>query len=77
MRLAAIRAGDIVRVNDGLPYLAEVVGQDGVRVRVSPITGPKGVRTIASRQVIEHWRKARSRQPSDDLAGPSHSEGVA
>ena len=61
MRLAGIRAGDIVRVHDGLPYFAEVVGQDGARVRVAPITGPRGVRTITSREVVEHWRKSRSR----------------
>jgi hypothetical protein len=61
MRLASIKPGDIVRVHDGLPYLAEVIGQDGARVRVAPITGPRGVRTVTSRQVVEHWRKARSR----------------
>jgi hypothetical protein len=63
MRLAGIKPGDIVRVHDGLPYLAEVIGQRGARVRVAPITGPRGVRTVTSREVVEHWRKARSRQP--------------
>jgi hypothetical protein len=29
MRLAGIKPGDIVRVHDGLPYLAEVIGHDG------------------------------------------------
>jgi hypothetical protein len=53
MRLAGIRAGDIVRINDGLPYLAEVIGQDGGRVQVAPITGPRGVRTVTSRDVVE------------------------
>jgi uncharacterized protein YbjT (DUF2867 family) len=62
MRLAGIKPGDIVRVDDGLAYLAEVVGHDGTRVRVTPITGPKGVRTITSRDVVDHWRKARSRE---------------
>ena len=75
MRLAGIKPGDLVRVHDGLPYLAEVVGHDGGRVRVAPITGPSGVRTIPSRDVIEHSRKARSRQPSGGLAGPSRGEG--
>jgi hypothetical protein len=60
MRLASIKPGDIVRIDDGLPYLAEVIGHDGARMRVTPITGPKGVRTITSRDVVEHWRKARS-----------------
>jgi hypothetical protein len=61
VRLAGIKPGDIVRVHDGLPYLAEVIGQDGARVRVAPITGPRGVRTVTSRDVVEHWRKSRSR----------------
>jgi hypothetical protein len=61
MRLASIKPGDIVRIDDGLPYLAEVIGQDGARVRVTPITGPRGVRTVTSREVVEHWRKARPR----------------
>jgi hypothetical protein len=74
MRLAGIKPGDIVRVNDGRAYLAEVIGQEGARVRTSPITGPRGVRTVTSRDVVEHWRKARSRQRSGGLAGPSRGE---
>ena len=62
MRLAAIRVGDIVCVHDGLPWFAEVIGQEGARVRVSPITGPRGVRTVTSRDVVGHWRKVRPRQ---------------
>jgi hypothetical protein len=77
VRLAGIKPGDIVRVHDGLPYLAEVVGHDGARLRVTPITGPKGVRTVTSRDVLDHWRKTRSRQPSGALAGPSRGPGVA
>jgi hypothetical protein len=61
VRLAGIRPGDIVRVHDGLPYLAEVIGHDGARVRVAPITGPRGIRMVTSREVVEHWRRARSR----------------
>jgi hypothetical protein len=48
VRLAGIKPGDIVRVHDGLPYLAEVIGHDGARVRVAPITGPRGVRTVTN-----------------------------
>jgi hypothetical protein len=77
MRLAGIRAGDIVRVHDGLPYVAEVVVRDGSRVRVLPITGPRGVRTVTSREVAEHWRQARSRQPGGGLAESSCGEGAA
>jgi hypothetical protein len=76
-RTTGVKPGDIVRVHDGLPYLAEVIGQDGARVRAAPITGPRGVRTVTSRAVVEHWRKTRSRQPSGGLAGPSRGEGVA
>jgi hypothetical protein len=61
MRLAGIKPGDIVRVHDGLPYLAEVIGQDGARVRVTPITGPRGVRTVKSREIVDRWRKTRPR----------------
>lgn len=61
VRLAGVKPGDIVRVHDGLPYLAEVIGQDGARVHVAPITGPRGVRTVTSRDVVEHWRKVRAR----------------
>ena len=61
-RLPGINSDDIVRVDDGLPYLAEVIGHDGARLRVTAITGPKGVRTVTSRDVIEHWRKARPRR---------------
>jgi hypothetical protein len=61
VRLAGVKPGDIVRVHDGLPYLAEVIGQEGARVRVTPITGPKGVRTVTSRDVVDHWRKVRPR----------------
>jgi hypothetical protein len=59
MRLASIKPGDIVRVHDGLPYLAEVIGHDGARVHVAPITRPRGVRTVTSRAVVDHWRKTR------------------
>jgi len=62
MRLAGIKPGDIVRVDDGLPYLAEVVDRDGSRVHVAPITGPRGVRTVTSHDVVDQWRKVRPRR---------------
>ena len=33
MRFAGIKPGDIVRVHDGLAYLAEIIGRDGAQVR--------------------------------------------
>jgi hypothetical protein len=53
----------VVTADDGRPYLAEVIGQEGGSERVAPITGPRGVRTVTSRDVVDHWHKARSRQP--------------
>jgi hypothetical protein len=32
----------------------EVIGQEAARVRVSPITGPRGVHAVTSRDVAEH-----------------------
>lgn len=61
MRLTAIKPGDHVKVDDGLPYFAEVIELDAGQLRVSPITGPRGVRSVRARQVIEHWRKAQRR----------------
>ena len=67
----------MVTSRHGLPYLAEVIGQDGARVRVAPITGPKGVRTITSREVVDHWRKARSRQPGAAVPLDHHAARAA
>jgi hypothetical protein len=75
MRLSAIRAGDIVRVHEGLPYYAEIIGQDGARVRIAPITGPRGVRTVTSREVVGHWRKAgTTRGPGAGIAPSTRHE---
>jgi hypothetical protein len=49
----------------------------GPGCRVPPITGPKGVRTITSRDVIDHWRKPRPRQPAGGPAGPPRGEDDA
>jgi hypothetical protein len=62
MRLVGIRPGDIIRVDDGLPYIGEVIARDGTVVRVAPITGPRGVRAVKSRDVVDHWRKVRPRR---------------
>jgi hypothetical protein len=61
MRLTSIRPGDIVRVDDGLPYLAFVRECAPRQLHVAAITGPRGYRTITARQVVEHWRAARSK----------------
>ena len=62
MRLASIRPGDLVRVDDGLPYIAEVLGDQGRGLRVLPVSGPRGGgRAVKAVEVIGHWRQTRCR----------------
>jgi hypothetical protein len=60
MRLNGIRPGDIVRVDDGLPYHALVVGKERGRLRVRPLGRALAPRTVKAAWVVEHWRHARS-----------------
>lgn len=61
MRLASIRDGDIVEVNDGLPYLAIVRSRNGRRLRVDPISGKFSPAPVRAADVVGHWRKVRPR----------------
>jgi hypothetical protein len=65
MRLAAIRAGDIVLVNDGLPYHAEVVEKQRGRLRVRPVSRSLAPRTVKAAWVVDHWRHAARRTQPD------------
>ena len=56
MRISTVKPRDLVRVDDGLPYFAEVIEHAAGVLRVSPITGPRGVRSVKARQVVDHWR---------------------
>ena len=67
MRLGSIRVGDIVRVDDGMPYLAEVddintraLG-DGIAfvggLRVRPCHGNRALRSVKARDVVTHWKR--------------------
>jgi hypothetical protein len=59
MRTASIRPGDIVRVDDGMPYLALVERREGRAFIVRPINGPPAnPRHVKARWVVGHWRKA-------------------
>lgn len=60
MRLAGIRAGDIVRVDDGLPFYALVIERAERRLIVNPITGPRGLRHASATQVTSHWRHVKT-----------------
>lgn len=53
MRLRGISPGDIVQVNDGLPYVAEVVDVERARLRVRPMI--PGRRELAPRTAKAAW----------------------
>ena len=61
MRLANVRDGDIVEVNDGLPYFAIVRARRGRRLLVDPIGGKFQPPPVKPKDVVGHWRKARPR----------------
>jgi hypothetical protein len=65
VRLAGVRDGDIVRVSDGLPYLALVRGRRGRRLLVEPLAGSWNPAPIKSADVTAHWRRVGPRQPRD------------
>lgn len=53
MKVALLTEGDIVRVDDGLPYLAEVLSIEHGRLQVQPIV--LGRPTLAPRTVRAAW----------------------
>jgi hypothetical protein len=60
VRLTGVKPGDLIRVNDGMPYIAEVVDAPvRQRVRVRPVTFKSTAREVKARDVVTHWRKAR------------------
>jgi hypothetical protein len=61
MRLTAIRRGDIVLVDDGLPYHALVVEKQRGRLRVRPVCRSLTPRSVKAAWVVEHWRRTASR----------------
>lgn len=83
MRLTGIQPGDLVQVDDGLPYYAEVVHVTaGCRmsiglapVRVRPITGPRGERQVTAREVVAHWRRTGRVRCADATGTASREAG--
>lgn len=53
MRLRGITPGDLVQVNDGIPYVAEVLEVERSRLRVRPMM--EGRRHQAPRPVRASW----------------------
>jgi hypothetical protein len=67
VRLAGVREGDIVRIDDGLSYLALVRGRRGRRLLVAPLNGRWNPAPIKAAAVTAHWRRAGPRQPRDHV----------
>jgi hypothetical protein len=57
MRLTGIREGDIVEVNDGIPYLAIVRGRQGRRLLVDPLRGVFHPAPVPASYVVTCWRR--------------------
>jgi hypothetical protein len=56
MRLNAIKPGDIVAVDDGIPYLAVVLERDRGQLRVTTLGRSLAPRTVKAAWVVDHWR---------------------
>lgn len=61
MRLAGVREGDIVQVDDGLAYFAVVHGRRGRRLLVAPLAGAWRPPPVRATDVVGHWRRAGPR----------------
>ena len=59
MKLNHVHPGDIVRVDDGLPYHAVVVARAG-RLRVRMLGRACAPRTVRAASVVDHWRPSAS-----------------
>jgi hypothetical protein len=59
MRLASVHPGDIVRVDDGLPYHAVVLERERGRLRVRMLGRAQAPRTVKAAWVVDHWRHTR------------------
>jgi hypothetical protein len=60
MRFTGVRPGDIVLVDDGLPYHALVVEKERRRLRVRPLGRTLAPRPVKAECVVDHWRHVRS-----------------
>jgi hypothetical protein len=76
MRLTSIRPGDIVLVDDGIPYHALVVDKERGRLRVRPLGRTLAPRTVKAAWVAAHWRASTRAQRSDRASSRSPA-GIA
>lgn len=58
MNLTSIRPGDIVVVDDGLPFYALVKDRQPRQLSVEPLAGTFHPKPVKARDVKSHWRKA-------------------
>jgi len=60
MNISGIRPGDLVRCDvNGWRFIAEVRDRRPGELDIEPVGSKATYRTATSRQVVEHWRKAR------------------
>jgi hypothetical protein len=59
MKLTHVHPGDIVRVDDGLPYHAVVLERERGRLHVRMLGRTQAPRTVKAAWVVDHWRHSR------------------
>ena len=65
MTLAGVQPGDLVEVDvRGVRFIARVTAKDRSGLGIEPIGRAYTWRRATATQVVEHWRKRRSRKPS-------------
>jgi hypothetical protein len=69
MRLTHIHPGDIVLVDDGLPYHAVVVTKERGRLRVRALGRRLAPRWVKAAWIVAHWRQAGSSRAGETAGG--------
>ena len=66
MRLTGIKPGDLIEVNDGLPFVARVLDAPArQRVRCQPITFKSSPREVGAREVVAHFKRMGTRAKAE------------
>jgi hypothetical protein len=59
VKLTSIKPGDVVLVDDGLPFYALVKDKQRGRLGVQPICGHFNPRPVKAMDIKGHWRRAK------------------